>query len=187
MPLSVFFIVLAILSVCVILMFLLSVTLVFHGYYQEHFVLRLHIHIFGKKIKSLKLYPNIGRGSDPRWEKFPPRAKARTGFSKKKSGQGSDPRPMLKLLNKSKIAVFINCFLGLSDAASTAVGTGFLYSFFNTMATIVDNHVRLHKWQVEILPSFYKKCFIFNGICIARLSLGNIILGFLHYKKEKRK
>jgi len=162
MPLSVFFIILSVLLFLSGFLFL-PVTLVFQGCYRDNFVLKLHIRFFGLKIKSLQLYPGKKkrqrRGAGPRREKF------------------------LKLLRRIETALFVKCCVGLSDAAATAISVGILQGVFNAGVAIVDNFTNLKKQQIEIEPSFNKKCFVVNALCIARTSVGNIILGILHYKK----
>ena len=163
MPLSVFFILLFVLLFAGVLIFL-PVTLVFQGIYQESFVLKLHIRLFGLKVKSLRLYPKT---------------------KNKKKKKSDHRRKWLSLLGEIETALFVKCWVGFSDAATTALGVGVLQGVFNSLVAVVDNFTNLKKRQIEVEPSFYQKCFVFNAFCIARVSVGNIILGILHYKRRK--
>ncbi len=162
MPLSVFFIVLTVVFFLGSVIFL-PVTLVFQGIYHERFILKLHIRFFGLKVKSLRLYPKTKPGS------------------KKKVNHRREK--WLSIFGKIETAIFIKCCVGFADAAATAKAVGILQGLFNTAVAVADNFTNLKKQQIEIEPSFNNKCFVFNGICIARLTVGNIILGILHYKK----
>lgn len=182
MPLSVFFIVLLSVGAVLAAALFLPVTFVVQGSYQEHFIVKLHIRIFGKRVKSIRLYPKKkGKGKGV--------GNAQDGGQppgSKKSRRGSVPRPS-RLMKKVETAFFIKCCIGLPDAASTAMSTGILQGIFNGFLIIPEYFTNMKVRQVEVLPSYSEKCFIFNGVCIVRATLGNIIIGILHYKKVRRK
>lgn len=174
MPLSVLFIFIFFLTLLGAVFFL-PVTLVIQAFYQEKFVAKLHIRIFKRNIKTVQLYPKD-------------KSKKR-----KKSRSDMDQRPgwvvFVKLphLRKVETAFFVKCCVGMKGAASTAVATGVLQGIFNEILLIPENLTNLKTRQIEVVPSYDKPCFLFNGLCIARYKVGNIILGFIHYKKMKRK
>ena len=170
MPWSVFLFVSIFLAVLITWAVLFSrITVVLHVFYRENLVVQLHIRIFGKNIKTMELYPR----------------------NKPKKGTGG-LSPVMQLskvpqLKKVETAFFVNCCVGLPDAAATAVSTGILQGLFSGILAVPGNFTTMKALQIEVVPSYNKTCFIFNGICIARSRLGNIIIGAIHYKKMKRK
>ena len=169
-PLSVFlFIFIFLISLILVALLFLRVTVVVQAFYQENFMAKLHIRIFGKNIKTVDLYPRHKH--------------------KKQTGGLSPVLHLVKLpqLKNVETAFFLDFCVGMSDAASTAVTTGILQGFINSILLLPENLTTMKVSQVEVTPSYNNPCFIFNGICIARSGLGNIILGAIHYKKMKGK
>ena len=174
MPLSVFlfalfciFIILVILSA----MCFLPIVFVIHVFYKESLEICIHIKVLGKRIRTIVLYP-----------------KEETGNRKTRDGGLTPVLSLVKTpqLKNVETAFFVDCCLGLNDAANTAVSGGILQGVINGVLTIPANLTKVKISRVNIVPIYNKTYFILNGICIARSRLGNIILGFIHYHKNKK-
>ena len=178
MPLSVFlFVLFSVFILLVILsaMCFLPIVFVVHVFYENDLEICIHIKVLGKRVRTIVLYP-----------------KEKNGNQKAGANDGAGGlTPVLSLVKTPQLknvetAFFVDCGLGLNDAANTAVGSGILQGIINGFLTIPANLTKVKTSRVTVTPMYNKIYFVLNGICIARSRLGNIILGFIHYHiKEK--
>ncbi len=178
MPLSVFLFVLF--CVFIVLVFLsamcfLPIVFVTHVFYENALEVCIHIKVLGKKIRSIVIYPKEEIGNR--------KAGSRDGHGGLTPVLSLVKTPQLKNV---ETAFFVDCCLGLNDAAHTAVGSGVLQGIINGFLTIPANLTKVKTTHVTVTPLYNQTYFVFNGICIARSRLGNIILGFIHYHKNKK-
>ncbi len=92
---------------------------------------------------------------------------------------------LLYLLRRARIDVSINIVAGISDAATTAMVCGGLGAVLSAVNAVLQHKRR--RIRIQIKPLFSKHLFSFNAKGIMKLSLANIILGFILYKKSMRR
>lgn len=86
---------------------------------------------------------------------------------------------------KSRYTIKIKSNIGLDDAFATAICCGFLNTLIGSLM-VLNKDIR-HKVNVNVFPVFQKRSFSFDADCIITLSLANIIIGYMIYKKNKRR
>lgn len=93
---------------------------------------------------------------------------------------------LFKFINKkSKYNLTIQMNIGLEDACATAMVCGVVVSVLRALK--VFNVDKRHLVSFHVQPEYSKSSFSFFGDCIITLSLTNIIIGYIIYKKNKRR
>ena len=96
---------------------------------------------------------------------------------------------------RGKLAAFINSkaaykldfklVIGMEDAFTTAMLCGVVQTIAGSLVCFIKD--RRHKVVISVMPSYSKRTFSFAADCIITLSLANIIIGYMIYKKNKRR
>jgi hypothetical protein len=123
-----------------------------------------------EEIKIISLYDTIRR---PTKKKIP----------KKQIRAVKDT--LLYFLRRANFDININIVAGISNAATTAMVCGALRVLLSAANTVLKNKRR--SFRIQITPMFSKHLFSFKAKGIMKLSLANIILGFILYKKIMRR
>ena len=93
---------------------------------------------------------------------------------------------LFKFINKkAKYTLTIQLNIGFDDAFATAMICGIVASALNALK--VFNVDKRHHVSFHVQPEYSKSSFSFFGDCIITLSLTNIIIGYIIYKKYKRR
>ena len=102
---------------------------------------------------------------------------------KKKSNEKGRNKLFEYINGKSKYKIEIKITIGLDDAFLTAVCCGLLNSVIGSL--MIFNKDKRHRVVIKTVPVFQNRLFSFYGDCIITLSLTNIIIGYMIYKKNK--
>lgn len=86
-----------------------------------------------------------------------------------------------KSLKNYNVHLFeLNAWLGLDDAALTAVSTGVFYSVISCVYSFFSNYISFKNVNFNIVPDFSQVCFGFDFKCIIDVKVVNIITDVLH-------
>ncbi len=86
---------------------------------------------------------------------------------------------------KAAYDIDIEFEVGISDAFTTAMASGFLNAVIGTLYSMRKNKNMHVKWKVN--PQFTKQVLILKANCIIKLTPANIMIGFMIYKKILRR
>ena len=103
--------------------------------------------------------------------------------NRKKSNEKARGKLFAYINKKASYHLRFRVAVGLGDASATAMLCGFIQSISGALSAALPD--KRHRIDVTVLPDFSKRTFSFLADCIIKLSLADIIIGYLMYKISK--
>ncbi len=179
--------IISVLILILILFFLsLKIRLVikFSKHQSEKVKSSFSVELFGGKIKKIFSFPKKKKADKKGHKKEETKKDAELSFSQKiKKYYGIFLR-VKKTWSKSKRAVrkrilaekiYLNLNFGTGDASHTGILTGTLWGAVYNVIAFLANFIRVTEPQISINPSYDEELLDFEGECILKMSMANII------------